>query len=578
MVYRIADNVLSPLGFTTAANYQALMEGRSSLRRHASFSGRRDDDYVASQFTAAQRSQLMVEGLTWFESLAYRSIITALSDSGVDVTTSRTLLILSTTKGNIDHLSSAGPDTLLPAQSAWRIAALLGVSTQPVVVCNACVSGVSAIVTAQRLLETRCYDTAIVAGCDVVSHFVVSGFQSLKALSAAPCRPFDIERAGLNLGEAAATLILANDSCIQVHDSGQNQATTLRDSRWQIVSGALRNDACHISSPSPQGEACCSAIRYVTQGIDLQTLGAVNAHGTATLYNDQMESVALWQAGLSAVPLVALKGYFGHTLGASGLLETILTMHSADQGQLPATHGYYTSGVSCRVNIAACPQPVGHPSFVKIISGFGGVSAALYCRRGSAASRPPRPVDCQVAHSVRITPLSATVDGRPLPLSSRGNQLLADIYHHYVGTYPRYHKMDCLSQLGFLASELLSAQEQPRQDHCSHRAVVLFNHTSSLSTDREYARTIVPGVDYYPSPSLYVYTLPNIVCGEIALRHGYHGETSFYMMGFRDEEMMRDIVRSAFCDTTLQSILTGWVDYSDATTFEAEVKLINRKE
>ena len=168
MVYCLADNVMSPLGVTTAENYQALCEGRSALTSYASYSGRSEDDYVASRFTPQQRQQLMVSGLTWFESLVYHSVKQALKDCSIDLSSPRTLFVVSTTKANIDYLAAADYDNLQPAESAQRIASLLGITTQPLVVCNACISGVAALVTAQRMLEHGSYDTAIVVGCDVI--------------------------------------------------------------------------------------------------------------------------------------------------------------------------------------------------------------------------------------------------------------------------------------------------------------------------------------------------------------------------------------------------------------------------
>ena len=365
-MFIIADNVLSPLGDTTADNYRAIRNGCSSLTHYASFSGRPDDDYVASRFSPSQRERLMMKGMTWFESLVCQSVRQALSKCQTAVAIDRTLFILSTTKANIDTSTSQSP-----ADSASRIAAMVGIQTPPLVVCNACISGVSAIITAQRLLLAGFYDTAIVAGCDVVSHFVVSGFQSLKALSPQPCRPFDIERLGLNLGEAAATIILSNRP--QSHD------------HWAILRGAVRNDAYHISSPSPKAAGCTSAILSVTDGIDKTSLGAVNVHGTATMYNDQMESKAIEASGLSAVPANTLKGALGHTLGASGILETIITMHSLDHGTLLPTLGFSELGVSGRISILPHAVDISQPSFVKIISGFGGNNAAILCHRTPTA-------------------------------------------------------------------------------------------------------------------------------------------------------------------------------------------------
>jgi 3-oxoacyl-[acyl-carrier-protein] synthase-1 len=136
--------------------------------------------------------------------------------------------------------------------------------------------------------------------------------------------------------------------------------------------------------------------------------------------------------------------------------------------------------------------------------------------------------------------------------------------------------MDRLSQLGFVTSELLLNLEQPRKRACDDRAIVLFNHTSSGWVDKEYAQTIRHRDSYFPSPSLFVYTLPNIVCGEVALRHGYHAETSFYMMDSKNEAMMDDILQSTFSDHTIHSIIAGWIDYQDEQTFEADFKLLSR--
>ena len=584
--YIIADNVLSPLGSTTAANFEAVRAGRSSLARYAGRSKRPRvgasagmDAFVASRFSDDQRQALMVDGLTRFESLVYHSVSEALTHCTIDVASRRTLLVISTTKANVEHLSSPDYERLQPAESAKRIASRLGVTTPPLVVCNACISGVAALVTAQRLLMAGLYDTIIVTGCDIISHFIVSGFQSLKALSPEPCRPFDIDRIGMNLGEAAATIILTNGEGLMVNGEGLmvNGYWLLVSDQWSMVSGAIRNDAYHTSSPSPKGDGCASAIRYVIDGTDPRSLSAVNAHGTATLFNDQMESVALAATGLSQTPTNSLKGYFGHTLGASGILETIITMHSVASGELPATRGFSESGVSGKMTLSASPMAVSGHSFVKVISGFGGCNAALYCTNTPPTPSPTEnvaPTTLRIMHSVEITPSRVTIDGRECPIEGEGADILTWIYKNHIGSYPKFYKMDRLSQLGFVASELLLAQEDPRKGPCTDRAVVLFNHSSSVCADRAFAQTIVPGEDYYPSPSLFVGTLPNIVCGEIAIRHGYHSETSFYIMSEKDESMINKVIQSTFLDKTVHSMVTGWVDYQDDENFEAKVMII----
>ena len=165
------------------------------------------------------------------------------------------------------------------------------------------------------------------------------------------------------------------------------------------------------------------------------------------------------------------------------------------------------------------------------------------------------------------------INEKLMEIDTMADNILSDIYKRYIGSYPKFYKMDRLSQLGFVASELLLNQENPRLQQCTDRAVVMFNHSSSMWVDREYAKSINPGDDYFPSPSLFVYTLPNIVCGEIAVRNGYHAETSFYILPHKDEDMMHQVLTSTFLDDSLQSIVAGWIDYEDESHFEAELKL-----
>ncbi|MCF0197615.1 MAG: 3-oxoacyl-ACP synthase, partial [Bacteroidaceae bacterium] len=242
----ITDNILSPLGFTAQETLAAVKSGKSALRHHESAQGV-PFAFMTSQFSPEQTAALRVAGYTRFESLAIRSIQTALSNCNFD--RRRAVLIVSSTKGNVEDLLSFGnePHVVSLGVAAQRIAGATGFSNSPIVVSNACISGVSAILLAQRLVDAGDYDHAVVCGVDVQSPFILSGFQALKAMSAEACRPFDIERVGLNLGEAAATLVL----------SGENDDTEA----WTVVGGAIRNDAYHLSSPSPKGVGSLHAIR-----------------------------------------------------------------------------------------------------------------------------------------------------------------------------------------------------------------------------------------------------------------------------------------------------------------------------
>ena len=570
MVYQLADNITSPLGMTSAQNYQAVKAGQTAL---APYTDRWDipEPFTAALFSETQWQAMAREGLTRFESLVMHSVTQALEGTSIDSSSPRVVFILSTTKANIELLGNpeATPELLHPGESARRIAKALGLTTEPVVVCNACVSGLSALILAERLLTQRQYDYAIVCGADSLSRFVISGFQSFKSMDAQPCRPYDIERLGMNLGEAAATMILA----------GEHTGT---EKGWALLQGTIRNDAHHISNPSNKGEGAYHAMMPLLQQIHQDELALVNAHGTATMFMDQMEAVALHRAGLSETPVNSYKGYFGHTLGAAGVLETILTIQALNDQSILGTRGFQELGVSVPIQVSAEAKVTDKKTFLKLISGFGGTNAALLVSAEPQAQETPQnATQTQQTHRVVITPEGVTIDGQPQTVTTIGKALLTELYRTHVGDYPKFYKMDGLSKLGFLAAELLTAAEakvqatetEPQPTETEQRAVILFNHSSSIDTDQQYLASIRPE-DYFPSPSLFVYTLPNIVTGEIAIRHHLHGETSFYNLASRQEPLISQIQQAALADTATRSLITGWIDYEDEAHFCADMYIL----
>ncbi len=424
------------------------------------------------------------------------------------------------------------------------------------------------MILASRLLEQDKYEYAVVCGADCPDRFIISGFQSLKALSTEPCRPFDMERFGLNLGEAAATMVLAKNPPCMMDETQAN-----KENLWQIGAGFIKNDAFHISAPSKTSEGLYAALQETLQYVTKDELALVNAHGTATLFNDQMESIAIQRAGLSDVPANALKGYFGHTLGAAGILETILSMKSVDDHMVVGTRGFEELGVSGKVNISSQNRTTDKQSFIKMLSGFGGCNATLLATKQNRKIdvSPMSAYTYRKTHQVKVTPQGVEVDGEKLQVERIGEQkeLITSIYKQYIGNYPKFYKMDHLSRLGFVTSELLLRKE-PHEEG----AIILFNHSSSIDSDRKYLESIEDKDNYYPSPSVFVYTLPNIVTGEIAIRHGFHGETSFYVLPERNEEQMTAILETAFLDAQTKNVLTGWIDYEDESHYVADLYLV----
>ena len=561
MVFKIADNIISPLGRTSELNYLAVKSGVSALAPHE-MPGL-EESVFASLFSDGDWKSLQVEGLSRFESLVCRSVEGALDNvSGkFDVAGKDVVFVLGTTKANVELLGSCEDEMLFPGKCAEKICSRIGITTTPIVVCNACISGLSSIILAARLLESGAYKYAVVCGADVLGKFIVSGFQALRTLSEEACRPFDIERCGMNLGEAAATVVLSS--------------APVEEQCWRIEGGAVRNDAHNTTAPSPKGEGAFLAISRVMDGYDPQQLAVVNAHGTSSLFMDQMESMALERAGLLDIPANSLKGYFGHTLGAAGILETIITMKSLEEDLVLGTKGFEELGVSSPVRLSADSVPAGGKKcFVKTVSGFGGANAAILAScDANKTDKSLKAPGFRKTHRVRITPSEALVDGMAisLPEGISGKETLSFIYKEKVGGYPQFYKMDNLSRLGFIASELLlQAEGKERFAGTDSRAVILFNRSSSIITDRKYLESIAED-NYYPSPALFVYTLPNIITGEIAIRNKYNGETSFYILPEKDEGIMESVLNSAMLDNRTESIVSGWIDCSSDKDFVADM-------
>jgi len=161
-------------------------------------------------------------------------------------------------------------------------------------------------------------------------------------------------------------------------------------------------------------------------------------------------------------------------------------------------------------------------------------------------------------------------------LSFKNSEEITEFYRSLQVDYPKFFKMDGLSKLGFLASEMIFKDDKNRFTPCEDVAVICFNRSSSLDIDTQYQETIRNNENYFPSPSLFVYTLPNIVTGEIAIRNRFFGETSFYICKEFDAKQIVSTVRSAFLDKTTTAVLAAWIEHFEGK-YEVFMMLIERE-
>lgn len=368
-VYITDSNCITPLGFDVESNFNALLQQKTGIQKHEKIGN------IENFYSSIINNELLNEK---FQTISNDSSFTKLEKMMIlalepivkkNKVGSKSAFIFSTTKGNIEALVNKN-NTISEAHLgslAKKIATYFGFQTEPIVVSNACVSGILAISVAKRMIENGLYDDAFVIAGDVVSEFVLSGFNSFQAMSDEPCQPYDANRKGVNLGEATAAVYITSDE------------NKVEKNSFKIVGDGAINDANHISGPSRTGEGLFRSISSALKenNVKSEQIDFISAHGTATLYNDEMEAIAFNRLNLQNVPVNSLKGYYGHTLGASGLLETIIAMETAKQNQLIVSKGYKDNGVTQSINIITESKPKEINCFLKTASGFGGCNTAV---------------------------------------------------------------------------------------------------------------------------------------------------------------------------------------------------------
>jgi 3-oxoacyl-[acyl-carrier-protein] synthase-1 len=146
-------------------------------------------------------------------------------------------------------------------------------------------------------------------------------------------------------------------------------------------------------------------------------------------------------------------------------------------------------------------------------------------------------------------------------LSFKTPSEITELYRSLQINYPKFFKMDSLSKLGFVASELIFKDTENRFTPREDMAMICFNRSSCLDTDMQFEATIRDNENYFPSPSLFVYTLPNIVIGEIAIRNKFYGESFFYLCENFDARQIVETVKLAFYDKTTTTVLAAWIEH-----------------
>ncbi|SIQ44956.1 beta-ketoacyl synthase N-terminal-like domain-containing protein [Chryseobacterium sp. RU33C] len=376
-IYITDYNCVTPLGFKIDSNWKALLEGQSGVTLHkiidnqdAFYASMIDSEKLNEEFNTFFAQNTI--NFTRLEKMLLLSLLPLVEKHSISEDTA---FILSTTKGNISLLKKQSelPEGVYLSKLAEKIADFFGFKTKPIIVSNACVSGVMAISVAKNMIQAGKYKDAFVIAGDELSEFVISGFNSFQAIGSGHCKPYDKNRDGINIGEAAAAVYVTG--C----HSDEGKISKNEKFSFKILGDSAVNDANHISGPSRTGDGLYASIKnaMTEANVSSKQIDFISAHGTATLYNDEMEAIAFNRMDLQDIPLNSMKGYYGHCLGASGLLESIISMESALHSTLLPSKNFEETGITQPLNIIRENQTAEIKYILKTASGFGGCNAAL---------------------------------------------------------------------------------------------------------------------------------------------------------------------------------------------------------
>ena len=530
--------------FGAEAMATALGDGRQTVSSISSYVSGLKYNETYRMIAGEIPEKFRLDSYTELETLMISQIGQVLEASGLSLSDPSVALIISTTKGNVGLLegnTEALPEDAFLYTTAKKIAGYFNSVNKPILISNACISGISALVVGRRLILSEKYDHAVVVGCDMLCEFITSGFASFKSISENKCRPYDASRNGLNLGEACATVLLTSDKSKAVQPY------------LRLDGGSVTNDANHISGPSRTGDGLFYAIDNAMKeaGVCASDIGLVNTHGTATVYNDEMESKAIALAGLSETPLNSLKGYIGHTLGASGVVETLLCLNQLREKTAYGTAGFSEIGVPCPVNISSEHRKIEKLRCVKTASGFGGCNAAILI------SSDEYPIVCGTSNEQKEYCITADYELSQSDLPF-GEQIREE-YRALENPNMKFFKMSDLCKGAYIAVENL-IKESPLSGKYEQKdiAVILANSSASLDTDVEHQRILEQRLPEGTSPAVFVYTLPSVAAGEICIRNKFQGDNTFFIDENVDFTLSYAelLIRNGYA----KAVICGWCD------------------
>jgi 3-oxoacyl-[acyl-carrier-protein] synthase II len=468
----------------------------------------------------------------------------ALAEAGVDPRTSRVGLVVGSTTGGMFETEARlaklhaephtheGRQALLdmlshPLTSTGDcLARALGPFTRIRTVCSACSSGANALTIAALWLLEGSVDAVLAGGTDGLCRLTLSGFNALAAIDTEPCRPFDVRRRGLNLGEGAGFAILERAS--RARERGKEPVCELGG--WAIAA-----EAHHITNPEARGVTAAAAIRgaIARAGLSPRDIDYVNAHGTGTPLNDPMEAAALAAAlgeEVSRIPVSSSKGQLGHTLGAAGAIEAIITAMAVKRGAVPPTAGLEQPDPACPlVHVIGKGQSRRVRAAVSNSFGFGGMDGVLVlCEPELGPAHEPRVRTVVVTGGATLTPAglfgskgSAELVSGP-PRAVRAGRLDVDLGTLLETT--RARRLDRPARLGAaVASRALAEAGSSALSDLTRSGVVFGSAFGSVDPSAAFMHRVFDKGPRFASPAEFPNLVPSSPVGHASIYLGLRG-------------------------------------------------------
>jgi 3-oxoacyl-[acyl-carrier-protein] synthase II len=390
----VAAGIISPLGFGLAETAEALRQGRDCVAEVTQFSVEQCRCKTAGQISDERLRAAAPTHLRRPERLhrAARMVICALEQVLAQTPQFEPqLTVVGTTSGGMTFgeeyyrsLQRADGNrrtptwiaNYLPQKPILDAQSALGISAPCQVIANACASGTNAIGHAFECIRSGRYERVLTGGYDALSELVFVGFDSLQASTPEKCRPFDAARTGMVLGEGAAMLALEN------LDAAQSRGATILA---EITGYGISTDNHHLTQPHPSGIGPRQAMERALASADLEAneIDYINAHGTATPFNDAAEGKAIAEL-FSSVPVSSTKSMMGHSLGAAGAIEAVISMLALQHQFLPPNINFRTADSELRLNIVANQsQKAAIRAVLSNSFGFGGTNASVIMQRAA---------------------------------------------------------------------------------------------------------------------------------------------------------------------------------------------------